>query len=160
MANRRKRFYEVRFYNDMDAKQKIQFEKSYQSYEKAYKKLKNPYDSKLDRESYFEEYKQKRKEMISQNNTSSIAREIARDQQYERSYAQDKWVYSIIKKSDIYQTKYNGKLTLTEFRKIDSEEINTFLFGEIKAFREQALKDGKTEEEINTYIRAYYFGSP
>lgn len=154
-------FASARFYNDMTSTQRKQFEKSYQSYEKAYNKLKKPFDSKLDKEEYFEEYKQVRKERLTQGlDTKAMPREIAKEQQYERSTAQDRAQYAALKESDVFKEKYGGKMTFRQFRQLDSEEVEAYLFGEIKAFTEQQRKQGESESNIQSFISAYYFGSP
>lgn len=155
-------FYKAGTISDMTPTQKRAFERSYKSYEKRYNSLKNPFDkNKLSEEEYLEEYKYTRRLRVAEGlDTKSLPREIAKGQQYERSAKQDEAMYKALKESDVFKSKYGEHLSKKAFRELSTEEIEVYLFGEIKANKEQLRQSGMSEEDVNEFISSYYFGSP
>lgn len=155
-------WYNVKSPSQMNEKQRTQFDKSYASYSKRYDALKDPFDDqKLTKDEYFNEYKVTRRIKENQGESlKSLPRDIAMEQQYERSKAQDVAQFKALKESDIYKLKYEG-MSFKQFRQLSSEELEADLFGEIIANKEKLVKEGKMNmKEIDEFISSYYFGSP
>lgn len=153
-------FVKARTQNAMTAAQRKQFERSYQSYLKYYNKQGQSFETAFTKSDYFEEYKLKYRELKSQGKTvAAIPRQIASDQKYERSWAQDRAQYNALKESDAYK-KLHGDKTFTEFRRMQQADIDNMLWDEIAKNRLELKATGMDNHEIDTFISAYYFGSP
>lgn len=153
-------FRKSRTFKQMSASQLKEFNRSYKSYEKYYAKISSPFEQKLSRDEYFEAYKYTYNELKSQGKTTAaLPRKIAAEQKYERSYAQDRAQFHALKETDNFK-KMHGDMSFQEFRRIQNEDLESFLWSEIDAYKRAAKELGDSDEEINLFISQYYFGSP
>lgn len=160
-----KRFYQYNSVKQIPISQLKSFERSYASYEKYYNKLKNPQEAKLTKEEYLQEYKSLRNDFEDLKlDTKALPRSIAKEQTYQRSIYQDiNQLRSL--KEEVRVEKYE-KMTLSKFRRLNSEDIKKDLFDMIQQDRVDFLAMSNEERmalagttDVNYFISKYYFGS-
>lgn len=153
-------FRKAKTFKQMTPSQRASFEKSYASYEKYYNKMSSAYEPKLTKDEYFEAYKSTYNELKSQRlTTAAIPRQVAAEQKYERSWAQDRAQFKALKETENFK-KMHGEMIFKEFRQIQSDDLAEFLWDEIEINKSQLLNSGMNQAEVNTFISQYYFGSP
>lgn len=153
-------WYKAKHPIDMSVSQRAAFDRSYKSYSEKYDKIKNPYESKLSKDEYFNEYKITRRYLESKDlSTKNMPSTIAANQRYERGLAEDTAKYKALKESDIFKEKFGSKVSFRKFRSIESEQLDDMLFEEIRKNKQELVKSGMSEEETNAFISQYYFGS-
>lgn len=152
-------FRKARTYNQMTQTQLRAFEKSYDAYVRYYNNQGVSFDSKMTRSEYFENYKIKYNQLKSQGKTTAaIPRQIAAEQKYERSYKQDIAAFKALHEQPNFKKEHRN-LKFTQFRKLDTEHINSLVWEDIRVSRQGLLQSGMTSEEVSSFIGQYYFGS-
>lgn len=152
-------FRTARTYRQMTPAQEKAFERSYKAYERYYNSQPQMFEDKMTKSEYFENYKLKYNELKSEGKTTAaIPRQLAAEQKYERSYAQDKAQFRAIKETENFK-KLHGDMLFKEFRRLTTDDIKDFLWDEIERDKAELRKTGMLEQDINLFISQYYFGS-
>lgn len=160
----RKSFYQYKFISDMSASAKTALDKSYASYVQAYNKQKVHKEKMLSKQAYFYEYKGYREDMSKRGESlKSLPREIAREQNYDRSIFQDRNLLQRFKEAKV---KGYEKMTMRKFRGLTDEQLEKDLFKIMEEDR-QVFSSWSNEErmafagttDVNKFISYYYFGS-
>lgn len=160
-----KRFYHYNSVNQIPLSQRKSFERSYASYVKYYDKLKNPRETKFTKEEYLQEYKSMRNDFQDLNlDMKALPRSIAKEQTYERGIYRDVNQLRALQE-EVRVEKYK-KMTLSEFRRLSSQQIDKDLFDLIRQDKADFLAMSHEERmslagttDVNYFISKYYFGS-